>query len=302
MKQTNVSLRQMRAFVTLAHYSSFRQAADALNLSQSALSTAIQQMEAELAAQLFDRTTRRVELTIVGRNLFPTVERILADIEISMEDVRSEALGTRGRVVVSALLSIVVRVLPIVVERFKAKYPNVKIVVLAHTLSAIHRSLQVNEADIGVCGHTELESDLDFEFLVADRFQAILPLRHPLAKASEIRWRELSPYPFVIMTRGTQIRDLIESVLQRQKLSLTPVCEMSEPMAIEAMVESKLGISVLPKSALTPNNNKLCVRPLVEPMLERRLGTITRKGRTPSPAAAAFRAELGRYMGEKFRR
>lgn len=302
MNQINVSLRHMRAFTALVRHGNFRRAAQSLNLSQSALSMTIQQMERELGVALFDRTTRRVELTTVGSNLLPTIDRILGDIDMSMADARAEAEGQRGRVVVASTLSIAVRNLPTVIQRFRAKYPNIRVSTLDYTVSAIHHSLRVNESDIGICGQNEFDSELDFEFLKSDRLEAILTREHPLAKQSEIRWQELLSYPFVAMSRGTQIRDLIDAGLRRRRLTVNPVCESTQPVVIEAMVEARLGISALPKATLASNNDRLCRRQLCDPVIERRLGLLSRKGRSLSPAAAAFRTELLRYMKDEFGR
>ena len=292
----NVTLRQMRAFATVARQSSFRQAAEMLNLSQSALSTAILQMERELKVTLFDRTTRRVDLTDIGRGFLTTVERILTDVDLGIADVRAEGQGQRGRVVVSSILSVASQVLPMVIVAFKEKYPNIKITVLDHTVTAVHRSLLTNEADFGICGQSDLDPELDCKFVAPDRYQAIAPLGHALAKLKSVRWADVVGYPMVAMTRGTQIRDQIESVLQSRDLAINAVCEMSQPLSIEAMVQARLGVSILPKSSLSPGNRRIWCRPLTDPVLDRRLVTIWRKGRSLSPAAETFRAEVERYM------
>src|SRR5215467_13424736 len=108
----NISLRQLRAFVTVAALQSFTKAADALNTTQPALSAQIRDLESELGLRLFDRNTRSVSTTQAGRDLLPTVEKILADIGAVATHARNVARKNVGRVVIAALPSVSSTLLP----------------------------------------------------------------------------------------------------------------------------------------------------------------------------------------------
>lgn len=296
MKPLNVTLRQMRAFASLARYGGFRAAAAAFNLSQSALSSAIREMERELGVPLFDRTTRRVELTPAGRQLLPDVERILAELDATLRDVQSAGEAQRGRVVIASIFSMATHVLPVVIHQFKAAHPNVRVILLDYTASAVQASARAGEADLGICARNDLEGDLHFETLAIDPFVAILPAKHPLSKSRDVPLKELLRFPFITMAKGTQIRSLTDSALRARGLHASPAYEASEPATIQAMVEANLGVSVLPKRTLS--NANVLVRRLAEPGFERQLGIVARPGHSLTPPAEAFRRQLFQYFSE----
>ena len=91
----NLTLRQLRGFVALAEAKSFRRAAANLNVSQSALSTAILQLEDSLDVKLFDRTTRSVELTQIGGDILPPIRHVLGDLNLTFADVRNVTIRSR---------------------------------------------------------------------------------------------------------------------------------------------------------------------------------------------------------------
>lgn len=295
MKPVNVTLRQMRAFASLARHGRFRTAASAFNLSQSALSSAIRQMERELGTTLFDRTTRRVELTVAGRTLLPEVERLLADVDRVLRDTQSTAEAQRGRVVIASIFSIATDVLPTIIHEFKASHPNVRVDLLDFTASRVHASVHDATADMGICARSEIEGDLEFELLVVDPFVAIVPARHPLAKSREVSLEDVIRHPFLAMVKGTQIRSAVDAALQRRGLHVVPAYEAAQPATILAMVAANLGVSVLPKRTLP--GSPVRARTLKEPGFNRELGIVTRAGQVMTPAADAFRRQLFRYFG-----
>jgi DNA-binding transcriptional LysR family regulator len=297
MKAPNVSFRQMRAFVTLAHAGSFRAASRELNLSQSALTTTIQQVEAALGATLFDRTTRRVELTAVGRDFLRAATRILDDVAATLSDVRAVAEGRRGQVVVSTVFSFASWVLPRVVAAYAARFPNVALKVLDFSSRGVQQSVLIGEADLGICGSHGLHEDLVFTHLTQDRYCALLPRKHALTRRRRVPWTDLLQQPFVALARGTQIREILESALRPHDLIIRATHEATHSAVLAAMVERGLGVTALPETALRAMPlGSLVYRPAVEPEIERDIGMIQRRGRSLSPVALAFRDELQRYV------
>lgn len=301
MKPLNISFRQMQAFVALAHAGSFRAAARELNLSQSALSTTIQQVEAALGVTLFDRTTRRVEMTAVGRDLLRAATRILEDVQATLSDVRAVAEGRRGQVVVASVYSFASWVLPRVIAEYSARFPNVAVKVLDFSSVGVQRSLLIGESDLGICGSHGLHDDLAFTHLAHDRYCALLPGRHPLARRRQIPWRELLRQPFLALARGTQIREILESSLRAHDLVIQASHEATHSAVLAAMVERGLGVTALPETALRAMPlGRLVYRPATEPEIERDVGVLQRRGRSLSPVAQAFREELLRLVDRDF--
>src|SRR5919112_2044900 len=119
----DVSLRHARAFVTVAHLKSFTRAAEALHLSQPALTVQIRNFESALKVKVLDRTSRSVELTRIGRELLPMLERTLRDLDAIVADTHAMSAGRRGIVRIAALPSFAASLLPQVIGATRAAQP-----------------------------------------------------------------------------------------------------------------------------------------------------------------------------------
>jgi len=285
----NVSIRQLDAFVTLAEVGSFGGASGVLNISQSALSKSIQHMESALGITLFDRTTRRVELTQVGRDFLGPVRRILGDLNDTFSDVQAVAAGVRGTVSVACLYSIATRIIPRVLADFSKQHPNVTVSIIDDTSRAIVHSLEINEADIGVCGRIEFDDRFVFEAMLQDKFCAVVNKTNPLAKASRLTWSRLLEHPNAAMARGTLMRDQIDFMLRDQGHEFRPIYEASHYSAVLEIVAQGLAVAAMPELILESRPDDVVVKRLSKPAMERSIGIVTPKHRSLSPAAAAFR-------------
>src|SRR3981189_3311873 len=121
----NFTFDQLRAFVAIARLGSFTRAAKTIHLSQPAVSTQIRHLEEVLGARLFDRSTRSVALSPVGKELAPLLERILRDIEAVALGAKARATLPHGAVTVAALPSISSGLLPLAIARFRERFPAV---------------------------------------------------------------------------------------------------------------------------------------------------------------------------------
>src|SRR6478609_2130611 len=123
------NLRHARAFVTVAHLGSFTRAAEALHLSQPALTVQIGNFESALKVKVLDRSSRSVELTRVGRELLPTLERTLRELDAVVADTHAMSGGRRGTVRIAALPSFAASLLPQVISAARALHPELIFVV-----------------------------------------------------------------------------------------------------------------------------------------------------------------------------
>ncbi|MBH61208.1 MAG: hypothetical protein CL569_01910 [Alphaproteobacteria bacterium] len=292
MIPNNITLRQLRGFVALSEARSFRRAASNLNISQSALSTAILQLEESLDVKLFDRTTRSVELTQIGHDVLPPIRRILSDLNLTFADVRNVAMAQKGAVTVSCHYSVATRVVPDVLVEFREAHPNVTVNILDNTNKAIVHSLNTHEADIGVCAQADFDDALHFEPVLVDRYCAVVPPDHELTKITKVSWERLLQEPFVAMAQGTDVRDIMDVRLRPLGYDVRPVYEASHAVSILRMVRCGLGVSALPDLVLDTSDEKVSTLCLDEPRLTREVGILTSKYRSLSPAASAFREYL----------
>ena len=124
----NVTLRQLRAFALVARLGSFTRAAEAMHVTQGALSLLVRELEAAMNTRLVDRTTRSVSLTATGTDFFASTQRLLSDLEQAIGNVDKLVAKQRGRVVVAAPVVLSGNLLPPILAGFRQLYPGVELV------------------------------------------------------------------------------------------------------------------------------------------------------------------------------
>lgn len=284
------SIKQLRAFVEIARRGNFTRAAEALSLSQPALTIIINQFEDILGVRLFDRTTRRVRLTQEGSAFLPTAERLLHDFDTAIDDLRAVAERRRGRVGIAALPSVAVRLLPDIVAKFTLRYPGISVHLHDDNASGVQQRVLRGEVDFGIGSRWEDSADLEFRPLLSDPFGLVCPADHPLASArGPIPWQALGGHPFLGLARDTGIWPLLHRVSDLPESVLAPQYEVSNIATLEGMLQAGLGITALPALAVPRRRElRLVFRPLTNPVLHRDLCAITRRGRSLSPAAESL--------------
>ena len=148
----NPDLRQIRAFVTVAQLGSFTRAASLLNLSQPALTVQIRNLEEALGVRLFDRNTRTVSLTRMGRELVPALQRILRDLDAVVAEARDVAAQRHGIVRLAALPSFAAGVLPEIIAQFRETNPKISFVIHDVIASGVIAQVREEQVDLGLTG------------------------------------------------------------------------------------------------------------------------------------------------------
>ena len=299
----NVSLRQLRAFVTVAALQSFTKAADALNTTQPALSAQIRDLESELGLRLFDRNTRSVSATQAGRDLLPTVEKILADIGAVATHAQNVAKKNVGRVVIAALPSVSSTLLPRAVVRFRAQHPGIVVALKDALAERIVEMIRDDDVDFGVTSSPSGDARLAFTPLASDRMVALLPRNHPLASARRVRLADLLDTPLILMNRDSSVRRIVDSACASLGRMPAPAYEPAFMATAIGMVRAGLGATLLPSSALEiAGAADLVMQKLDAPELTRQIGILRKGTRSLSPAAESFVATLRNRAREWFSR
>lgn len=289
-----VTLKQLRAYVSAAHYSSFTQAGQHLGLSQPALTTAIRQFEEAVGVTLFDRTTRRVSLTSDGEQFLPAAERLLSDFALAIEDLHELAEQRRERVGVSAVFSIATAILPEVVAKFAAAHPAISIHLRDENSAGVCRQVRRNEVDFGFASRDAVDPELDFQLILRDRMGLVAARDHPLMKSASLCWNDLEDYEYFGLGSTTGPWVALHHAEGVPQAVRSPRIELANIPTLEAMLTSTLGVSSLPALAfpLTRTRSGLRYRPLDNPIVMRDLYLVTRKGRSMSRAAQGLKAEI----------
>lgn len=284
----NIDLRQLRAFAEVVQAGSFSRAARALGVSQSALSQAVRQLEDELQVRLLDRTTRSVQLSKVGSEFLPGIQRLLADLDHQIQDLRDLREHRRGHVTVACVPSVALRLMPVVLANFQREYPMVSVTLKEVSRHQIIASLRSGDAEIGIANVTAEDTDLEAAKLLTDSFALVMRRDHALATQNTVTWLEGVAAGLVAMATGTGIRLEMERGLRQIDRS-GPLHEAEHPATLLAMVEAGVGVAPLPSLAWPAGDHPvLTFRKLVQPVIERDLYLLRRVGRDLSPAGRAL--------------
>lgn len=282
----NISLEDIRAFLAIAELESFSQAADRLAVSQSALTRRIQKIEDHLGARMFNRSTRRVELTVVGQEFRPLAQRMVGEFERSLGHIGDVIQKRRGLVTVASLMTVAFGLLPLVAARFTAAYPDIRLRVLDATGPEIAEHVRSGEAEFGIDMEGEPDGQIAFEPLAVEHYVLACRPGHPLAGNTPLPWSSMRDYPAIVLGPNSGIGRQLRAAVP----TLDWQFEMQHLSTLMGFLGTGLGVAVIPALAVTLiNPTNLVYRPLVDPEVKRRIGIIRRPGATLSPAAQSLR-------------
>ncbi|MDZ7749992.1 MAG: LysR family transcriptional regulator [Halofilum sp. (in: g-proteobacteria)] len=290
------SFSALQAFVAVApRAAGFSRAADALFLTQPAVSKRVSALEEELRARLFDRMGRSVVLTEAGEALLPHARRVLGEVEASRQAV-SDLRGTvGGRLRIGTSHHIGLHRLPPILRAYTAGYPEVELDL--HFMDSEQACQAVDRGELELAVVTLPESpaaSLETETLWPDPLVLVAAPEHPLAGRSGVALAELAAHPAVLPAATTFTRRILAEALRPHGLRLHVALETNYLETIKMMVSVGLGWSALPRTMADAGLALLDVPALA---LERRLGLVRRVGRTPGNAATAFARVARRHAG-----
>lgn len=283
---SNVTLKQIRAFVAVARANSFAEAANQLHLSQSALSITIKTLETTVGGQLLNRTTRTFALTPEGEDFLPAAKRLLNDWDDALGDLENRFALRTGRITLAAMPSFAANRLPEGLSVFRQQHPGVRVALHDVIAEEVVRMVRTGRAELGISFNPGAHDDLLFTPLFADRFVAVLPTDHPLAQQPRVAIAELAQAGLITLQEPSQVRYLISELLAQQGLPFAPAFEAHQLITIGRMVANGLGVSIVPAlSELQMREVGACCRPLLGPGLVQEVGILTRR-RYPLSAAS----------------
>lgn len=282
----NFDLNDLLAFRAVAELANFRKAAEAVHISQPAFSRRIDKLEQALGVRLLERTTRRVSLTVVGRDFARKVEALLDDLDETLLGLRGVATSRMGEVSVACVPSTVYYFLSQVIHRYRERYPKLRVKVFDASANEVLASVARGESDFGLNFMGSSEPDIDFRPLLEERFVAACRRDHPLAKQRQASWSDLAQHDFIAVSKSSGNRLLLDQALAHVANRPQPVYEAQHVTTLLGLVEAGLGVAAVPSLAMPGPDHPLLVSvPLGDPVVTRRIGLIRRNGRSLSPAA-----------------
>lgn len=282
----NFNLNDLQAFRTVAELSSFRKAANALHVSQPAFSRRIEKLEEALGVKLLERTTRKVELTAVGRDFDRKVQQILDELDNTLLGIRGVGSTRMGEVTIACVPSTVYYFISQVISRYREQYPKIRVKIFDASANDVLSAVSRGEADFGLNFTGSQESDIEFKPLLEERFVAACRRDHPLAKKRRVTWADLAAYDYISVSKASGNRLLIDQALSGLPGLPENIYEAQHVTTMLGLVEAGLGVAAVPSMAMPGPDHPLLVSvPLSDPIVTRKVGLIRRKGRSLSPAA-----------------
>ncbi|HEY9548013.1 MAG TPA: LysR family transcriptional regulator [Kiloniellaceae bacterium] len=283
-------LKPLRAFCQTARLGSVSRAAEALFVSQPAVTQQLQALERELGVRLFERSGRRLVPTREGETLYELARPLVEGIDGLGGVFREKLRGLdAGELHVAAGSSTILYLLPQIVEAFRAAQPDVRLILHNVTGAGGLDLLRSDEVDLAVGSMLDVPADLDYAPVYRFDPMLIAPPGHPLAKRRELALEDLSPYGLILPPRRLTTYRLVDLVFQQNRVPYTVALEVGGWEVIKQYVAMGLGISIVTAICLTEaDRERLAARSLARWFPRRSYGVVMRKGKYLSPQARAF--------------
>jgi len=288
---TGVTLRQMEVFLAVARAGSFRGATERLALSQPAVSQHIKELEEELGAVLFDRLGRSVSLTEAGRLLEAYAQRLFATAESARQAIGELSGLRRGRLQLGASTTPGIYLLPRIIGKFHARYPEIQVALRIANTREIEREIQGNGLDLGIVGgHIAGERETCVEANIDDELVLIVPPAHRLFRRREVAPAELGGERLIMREPGSATRQVAERLLGQAGHELKAAMELGHTEAIKQGVMAGLGVAIVSIHAVGAERRagRLGIVRLKGLPLRRHFHVIRHQAKHLSPAARAF--------------
>jgi LysR family transcriptional regulator, hydrogen peroxide-inducible genes activator len=244
---SHFEFQSLEQFVAIARAKNFTRAAAELNLSQSALSRAIQKLEDQLGQPLFERKPREVVLTDFGELLLEPAKQILKLVEDTFSEL-SEA-GRRGRIRLGAIPTIAPYFLPSLLGSFAEKHPDIPVIVLEDTTETLIKSCSHGEIDLAIIALPIIAKYLEIEPLFTEELLLVLPVGHPLTTRKTVKIDAVDGYPFVMLNEAHCLSENISTFCRRQSVQLLTVERTSQLATVQELVALDHGVSIVPEMA-----------------------------------------------------
>lgn len=286
-----MTLEQLRIFVAVAERLHVTRAAEALHLTQSAVSAAVSALETRHAVTLFDRVGRRIELTEAGRLFLEEARGVLARAAAA-ERVLDELAGlARGTLTLCASQTIANYWLPARLVAFRRAHPAIAVQVAIGNTAEVAKAVLDGTADLGLAEGQVDDAALAVTALPGDRLTLVVGAGHAWNSRAAVEPRDLATVPWVLREPGSGTRSEFEETLARHGLglaALTVALELPSNEAVRAAVEAGAGATAISRLVAAPGLAAGLLHEVAFPFPERPFHLLRHRQRHLSGAAAAF--------------
>lgn len=294
----NISLRQMRAFAAVTHSGSFTGAARQLNLTQSAVSMLVQQLEQELHLQLFDRGRTAITLTEAGRNLLPLAQRILEDVRQVVDGASEIRALRRGFLRVATSQMMACTWVASILGEFGEQHPQISVRLKDAVADDVVDTVRHGAVELGIGPDRPSGDDVTRSFLMNVPLRFVCPRGHPAYGRASVPWKDLREERWI--GYSNEFNRYLERSLHAHghDFALNTVSDVGFLTTALALAGHGRGVLVAPEYARSfADNFGVRFVPLRGPAVQREYFVYQRKGQSLSPAGAAFLALLRQRGG-----
>jgi len=288
-----MEMQQVRYFVALAGTLNFTRAAEQCNVSQPALTRAIQQLEHELGGPLFHRERGNTHLSELGRMMLPYLKTVEESARAAREQARAVKKLERATLNIGAMCTIGPQLVAELMVRFQAAHPEVDVSVVDGGAPSMIEKLEKGDLEVAIVGvPEELPENFHQLPIFEERFVIVLPPNHRLVAKNPVEAADLDKEPYVSRS-NCEVFEPVRDALLARGVAMRQVFSSPRDDWVQGMIKAGLGLGFFPEFCVTDPD--LVVRPLIAPSFSRTIYLATVRGRPHSPAVGAFVQEARRY-------
>ena len=258
-----MELRQLEYFVAVAEEANFTRGAERAHVSQSGISAQIRQLERDLGAELFDRTSRRVSLTAAGEAAIGHARALLAEAGALRQAVDEVNGLVRGHLTVGMVTACTVAPLFDALSAFHRAYPGIEITLAEDHSDRLVEQVRDGSADLALIGAPgELPAGVEGQVVISENLVAAVPPGHSLAGRSRVGLAELAGYPVISMPAGTGVRAVFDQACAQDGLQPDIALQASAPSAVADLAARGLGVAIFSATMAANYSDRLVAVPV----------------------------------------
>ena len=287
-----MTLTELKYIVMLADEKHFGRAADRCYVSQPTLSVAVKKLEEELGTAIFERSKSSVYITPLGEQIITQAKRVLDQASVIKELANSGKNQLKGPLKVGAIFTIAPYLFPFMIPSLNKMAPGMPLIIEEDLTENLRPKLRNGELDAIIVALPFRETDVVTQPIYEEEFVVLMPKNHPWTKLESIKTDQLSTDNLLLLGKGhcfsEQVLEACPLVTESAFNDGRTIVNGSSLETIRYMVASGLGVTVLPKSAVTNINHDLLeVRPFTAPAPKR---TVALAWRVSFPRPKAIEA------------
>ncbi len=283
----NLHLRQLKAFLGVAETRNFTRTAQKLHMSQAALSSAIRELENQLDCNLFERTTRNVELTEAGCQFLQTATQVVQELEWSALQLKEIHRNRTTKLRVGFTPTLAAHAFPEMLDAFKQSHPQVEVDVIDEAPKRLQELVESGGIDAAFGAFFQKASGID-QLPVSP---STLVLVHPSAGPSlgkSVDWAVLDTYPLIALSEVSPVQQLLQSALKKHNVKVTRAMTVSHLETAVALAEGGFGVTVIPSFALAVCQRYRVGVSRLTPPVRFNFCRIVKTGRSPNETLESF--------------